>query len=175
MDSIKFIPKSQKNLEELVEFKAKDKGQKLIYILFALFILYTIVIAGFYWYFVLQEKNKVIKAIEELDSTNQPYYTTNNLEQDLFNISNLIENDYDSVNSIKAIESVYISGSSVSSLSYNKITKTINISMTASSLNDITRQVDLFKNLPVVAIVNLSPVTSDDLGSFLFNIEIILK
>lgn len=175
MDSIKFIPKNQKNIEELVEFRSKDKGQRFIYILFSLFLIYTVIVVGAYWYFVVQEKNKVVKAIDRLDSNNKNYYITDNLEQDLFNISNLIENDYNSVNTIKSIESVYTPESSVSSLSYSKVTKTINISMTTSSLNNITKQVDLLRNLPVVSIVNLSPVTSDNLGIFSFSIEIILK
>jgi hypothetical protein len=175
MDSIKFIPKSQKNLEDLVELKSQDKGHGLIYILFTLFLVYTVVVAGSYWYFIVQEKNKVTKAIEELDSTNKSYYITNNLEQDLFNISNLIENDYAPVGVIKSIESAYILGSNVSSFSYNKLGKTININMKLPSLNDITKQVAAFRNLPVVGIVNLSPVTSDDVGGFSFSIEIILK
>jgi hypothetical protein len=175
MDSIKFIPKSQKNLEELVTLQSKDKRQGLIYILFALFIVYTVVVVGSYWYFVVQEKNKVTKAIEELDSTNEAYYITDNLEQDLFNIASLIENDYDVVEVIKSIESAYLIGVNVSSFSYSKLGKTININMKLPSLNDITRQVDAFKELPVVGIVNLSPVTSDDLGDFSFSIEIILK
>lgn len=175
MDSIKFIPKSQKNLEELVGFKAKDKGQELIYILFALFILYIIIVVGFYWYFVIQEKNKVTRAIEELDSSNKNYYITDNLEQDLFNIADLIKKNYNPLNAIKSIEAVYVPGASISSLSYNKIDKIITISMKAASLNDVTTQVTAFKNLPIVNIVNLSPVSSDDSRGFSFSVEIILK
>lgn len=175
MDNITFIPKNQKNLEKLVSLNNKNKGAWLVYFLLALFLIYIGVVAGSYQYFIVREKNKVTKSIEELDKVNSSYYLTENLEQDLFNISNLIENDYNPVNTIKSIESVYTPESSVSSLSYSKVTKTINISMTTSSLNNITKQVDLLRNLPVVSIVNLSPVNSDDLGRFSFIIEIILK
>jgi hypothetical protein len=177
MDSIKFIPKNQKNLEDLVEFKDQKKGQSLIYTLGTLFVIYTVIVAGSYWYFIVQEKNRVAKAIGELDSVNGNYYITSNLDQDLFNIVSLIENNYDSVEAVKSVESVYLKGAgvSVSSFSYSKIDKTINISMTAQSLNDTTKQVSAFRNLPVVAIVNLSPVTYDKLSGFEFSIEIILK
>jgi nitrate reductase NapE component len=175
MDSIKFIPKNQKNLEELVEFKTKDKGQEFIYILFALFIFYTVAVVGSYWYFIVQEKNKVTRAIEELDSNNKTYYITDNLEQDLFNISSLIGNNYNIVGTIKSIESAYILGANAESFSYSKLGKSININMKLPSLNDITTQVDKFRELPVVARVNLSPVTYTVLDGFAFSIEIILK
>jgi hypothetical protein len=175
MDSIKFIPKNQKNIEELVEFRSKEKGQRFIYILFSLFLIYTVIVVGAYWYFVVQEKNKVFKAIDRLDSNNKNYYITDNLEQDLFNISDLINNFYDPVVAIKSVESAYVDGTNVSSFSYNKLNKSINIAMTAPSINDTTKQVSELKNLPIVSLVNLSAVSASGDNRFSFNLEIILK
>jgi hypothetical protein len=175
MDGIKFIPKNQKNIEDLIESNVKGRGFGLIYFLSILFIIYVILILGAYWYFVILDKNKVIREIEKLDSTNQKYYITDNLDQHLFNISDLIDNYYDPVKAIKFIESVYLPGSSVSAFSYNKIDKSINISMTTLTLNDTTKQVSAFQNLPIVQNANLSTVQSDKDNGFSFNVQIILK
>jgi len=176
MDSITFVPQSQKNLEQLEELNSKDKGNNLIYILVLFFVIYIAITVGGYWIFVIQEKNKVTKAIQELDSKNSQYYINNDLEQDLFNIVDLIENSYTPTIAIKEIESVYVSGARVTSFSYNKTGKIVNISMTVPSINDVTKQIEAFNKLKVVSGSSYSEVSSDtsDLV-FAFAVEITLK
>jgi len=176
MDSIKFVPQSQKNLEQLEELKSKDKGNNLIYILVLFFVIYIAITVGGYWVFVVQEKNKVTKAIQDLDSTNSQYYINNDLEQGLFNIVDLIEGYYNPITAMKEIESAYVSGARISGFSYNKTSKIVNISMTVPSINDVTKQIDNFNKLQTVASSSYSAVSSDtnDVG-FSFGVEIILK
>lgn len=176
MDSIKFVPQSQKNIEQLEELKSKDKGNNLIYILVLFFVIYIAITVGGYWIFVVQEKNKVTKAIQDLDSTNSQYYINNDLEQGLFNIVDLIENSYTPTIAIKEIESAYVLGSKVSSFSYNKTGKIVNISMTVPSINDVTKQIEAFNKLQAVSGSSYSAVSSDSSDSgFAFGVEIILK
>jgi hypothetical protein len=176
MDSIKFVPQSQKNIEQLEGFKSINKGDRLIYILISFFVIYSAVVGGGYWFFVVQEQNRVFKAIKDLDSTNSQYYINNDLEQGLFNIVDLIEGYYNPITAMKEIESAYVSGARISGFSYNKTSKIVNISMTVSSINDVTKQIDNFNKLQTVASSSYSAVSSDtnDVG-FSFGVEIILK
>ncbi|MEX0597971.1 MAG: hypothetical protein WD512_15890, partial [Candidatus Paceibacterota bacterium] len=143
----------------------------------ALFFIYSGVVGGTYWFFIVWEQTKITKAIEDLDSANTNYYISDNLEQGLFNISDLIQNYYDPLLAIKSIESAYIPGSSVSNFSFDKISKSITIAMSVASNNptDATKQVTAFKSLPLVNIVNYSAITSVDSAGLSFSIEIILK
>lgn len=176
MDSIKFVPQSQKNLEQLEGAMSKDKGYSYIYIFISLFVIYVTLAGGGYWFFVVQEQNKVTKAIQDLDSTNSQYYINDNLEQDLFNIVDLIDKSYDPTIAIKEIESAYVLGSKVSGFSYNKTSKIVNISMTVPSINDVTKQIEAFNNLQVVSGSSYSAVSlgSSDFG-FSFGVEIRLQ
>ncbi len=70
---------------------------------------------------------------------------TNNLDQDLFNVANLISKFYDPVPVVQSIELSYVLGADISKFSYNKLKKSINISMTVPSINDITKQVVAFQ------------------------------
>ncbi|MGA1050371.1 MAG: hypothetical protein ACO3TG_02660 [Minisyncoccia bacterium] len=170
MKSIEFIPKNQKRLNP------KAKKDSLIYALLTLLLLYTTVIGMSYWLFVLQEKNELTKEIEDLDANNRKYYMTNNLEQDLFNVANIISKFYDPVPVVQSIELSYVLGADISKFSYNKLKKSINISMTVPSINDITKQVVAFQASSLVKTVNTSAVTSQkDNTGFTFNIEILLK
>lgn len=177
MDSIKFVPQSQKNLEQLEDSKSKSNGIGLIYILIILFTIYSGVTSGAYWFFVVQEQNRVTKTIQDLDNVNQTYYIDTNLEQGLFNISDLIQQAYDPTAAIKAIESVYVLNSRVTALSYNKNTKKINISMTVASINDVTKQISNFNQLSsVVSNASFSSVNADNENrGFSFVVEISLK
>jgi len=176
MDSIKFVPQSQKNLEQLEKLKSKDRNNILIYILASLFIIYITIVGGIYWIFVVREKAKVIGDIGKLDEKNSQYYIHNDLEQGLFDIVDLIENSYPPTIAIKQIESAYVLGSKVSSFAYNKSSKIVNISMTVPSINDVTKQIEAFNKLKVVSGSSYSAVSSDrgDFG-FVFGVEIVLK
>jgi len=170
MKSIEFIPKNQKRLNP------KAKKDSLIYALLTLLLLYTTVIGMSYWLFVLQEKNELTNSIQELDTRNSKYYMTNNLDQDLFNVANLISKFYDPVPVVQSIELSYVLGADISKFSYNKLKKSINISMMVPSINDITKQVVAFQASSLVKTVNTSAVTSQkDNTGFTFNIEILLK
>lgn len=176
MDNIKFVPQSQKNLDQLEEFKAKKNGNNLIYILITLFIIYSTLTGGGYWFFVVQEQNKVTKAIQDLDSTNSQYYINNDLEQDLFNIVDLIDKYYDPTIAIREIESAYVSGAIVTSFSYSETGKIINMAIVVPSLNDVTSQIDNFNKLESVATSNYSIVSANNEETgFSFGVEIILK
>jgi len=177
MDSIKFVPQSQKNLEQLEELKSKDRNNILIYLLYACFIVYITIVGGIYWIFVVREKAKVIGDIGKLDEKNSQYYIHNDLEQGLFNIVDLIENSYTPTIAIKQIESAYVLGSKVSSFSYTKSSKIVNISMTVQSINDVTRQIDAFNKINTVSSSRYSVVKEDirNNSGFVFEVELILK
>jgi len=177
MDSIKFVPQSQKNLEQLEELKSKDRNNILIYFLYACFIVYITIVGGIYWIFVVREKAKVIGDIGKLDEKNSQYYIHNDLEQGLFNIVDLIENSYTPTIAIKQIESAYVLGSKVSSFSYTKSSKIVNISMTVQSINDVTRQIDAFNKINTVSSSRYSVVKEDirNNSGFVFEVELILK
>lgn len=176
MDEIKFVPQSQKNIENLLNQNNKGKSFGIIYLLCVLFFVYCAVSGGGYWFFVVQEKSNITKKIQELDNSNQKYYPSTDLNQSLFNVSDLIANYYNPTNAIKSIESNYVSGSKVLSLSYNKINRVVNISMVALSINDITTQAGRFNSLPLVASSSFSEVSAyNDGAGFAFSVEIKLK
>lgn len=176
MDDIKFVPQSQKNLENLLNPNTKGRGLFVVYLLSILFLIYCSVAGGMYWFFIVQEQSSVTKKIQELDNSNQAYYPSADLNQSLFNVSNLIETYYNPTEAIKSIESTYVSGSKVLSLSYNKINKVVNISMVAASINDITSQAARFNSLPLVASSSFSAVSAyNDGAGFAFTVEIKLK
>jgi hypothetical protein len=176
MDSIKFVPQSQKNLEQLEEYKTKKNGNSLIYILVSLFVVYSIVIFGVYWFFVVREQNRVDKAIQDLDSVNSQYYINDDLEQGLFNIMDLIDKYYNPAIAIKEIESAYVPGAIVTSFTYSKTSKIINIAMLVPSINDVTSQIDRFNQLESVSASDYSLLSVDNEGTrFSFGVEIILK
>lgn len=169
MKNIEFIPKNQKVLNPRI------KQDPLVYMLLTLLIVYISIVGSSYWLFLVQEKNKITQNIQVLDTKNKDYYRTNNLEQDLFNITNILSKSYDPTPVIKAIESAYVPGADISKLSYNKVKKSINISMTVPSLGDTTKQVTTFEKLPLVSVVNTSAVSAQKDNGFTFNIEILLK
>lgn len=179
MSVIKFVPQNQKNLEHLEGSQPKKNGNNLIYILITLFVIYSAVVVGGYWFFVVQEKNKVSKAIQELDNSNSQYYISDDLEQGLFNIKDLVDKSYDPTIAIKEIESSYVPGAKITSFTYSKASKTINIAMGVTSIKDVTFQIDRFNELNSVIISNYSAVNADnadnDESLFLFGVEIVLK
>lgn len=176
MDNITFVPQSQKNLDELNGIHSNKKGDNLIFVLVILFIIYTTIVLGVYWFFVVRERARIDEAIQELDSINSQYYISSDLDQGLFNVSDLINKFYNPITAIKEIESAYVPGSSVSSFNYSKIDKIINISMKVPSINNVTEQIERFNKLNSVKSSSYSALSSDDRGvGFSFGIEIILK
>lgn len=175
MDTIKFIPKNQRNLEQLDELNSKSKDNTLIYILGGFFLVYIGIVGFVYWFFVVQEKAKITQAIEKLDNANSSYYITTDLDQGLFNIADLINNSYDSIEAIKSIESAYIPGSVVSQFSYDKVNKEISMAMSTSSFINATKQIDSFKALPLISNVTFSALSSDGSGKVSFTVQIKLK
>jgi hypothetical protein len=176
MDEIKFVPRSQKNIETLLNQNSKSKGWFIFYFLFFLFFVYCVVAGGGYWFFIVKEQFNVTKKIQALDSSNQNYYPSSDLNQSLFNVSNLVETYYNPTDVISSIESNYVAGSKVLSVSYNKINKIINISMVSPSINDITSQIGKFNALPLIESSSFSTVSADkDNNGFAFTVEIKLK
>lgn len=176
MDEIKFVPQSQKNLENLLSKSNKAKNFGVIYVLGVFFLIYCVISGGGYWFFIFQEKSNIKNKIQELDQSNQKYYPSADLNQSLFNVSNLIQTYYNPTDAIKSIESSYVPGSKVLNLSYNKINKVVNISMVALSINDITTQASRFNSLPLVASSSFSEVSAyNDGNGFAFSVEIKLK
>lgn len=176
MDDIKFVPQSQKNIEDLLGQKNKGKNWGGLYVLIILFLIYCAIAGGSYWFIIVNEKSNVTKKIQELDKSNENYYPSSDLEQSLFNVSNLVEKYYNPTEAIRLIESTYVPGSKVLSLSYNKINKAVNISMVVASFNDITGQTVRFSSLPPVEKASFASVSAYNDGTgFAFTAEIKLK
>lgn len=176
MEKFNFIPINQKNIDQLTQSKEDNKFTSIIKLFIVLFIIYVITLISLYWFFVIQEKSKLVKSIGELDALNYQYYPKGNLEQSLFNINNLIVNFYDPNIVIKSVESSYIPNSNIDKFVYNKSNKTINIYMTVNSISDVTAQVEKFKAIDKVSNVNFSSTSSKNKNEGVsFDVTILLK
>jgi hypothetical protein len=177
MENIHFIPQNQKNIGNLTYKSKYNKNKFIIVNLIVIFVFYCLIAGVIYWYFVLQNIDKLKQSISNIDSTNSQYYPKGGeLEQVLFNITDIVKNAYNPINVIKAVESNYISNSSISSFSYNKSEKFINIAMTVPTYNDVTLQVQKFSSIKGVSKVDFSSVNNLGKGQEVsFEVKVLLN
>ena len=176
MENIHFIPQNQRNIGSLVD-KSYNKNRIIITNLIIIFIFYCLILGGIYWYFVLQNIDKLKQSISNIDSTNSQYYPKGGeLDQVLFNITDIVNNNYNPINVIKALESNYIANSSISAFSYSKSSKSINIAMIVPSYSDVTLQVQKFSSIEGVSKVDFSSVNNLGKGQEVsFEVKILLN
>ena len=160
MESFQFIPTSQKNIDQLINKKSSNPDSKVIIWLTFLFIIYSITVGAVYWVTIINEESKLRQAITLIDAENSVYYPKGDLEQTLFNLNDLFDNSYNPIPVIKSIEAAYIPNSMIKNFLYSKIDKSINFTMMVPSINDVTVQVQRFKNIKEIAGVDFEKAST---------------
>jgi len=123
--------------------------------LFFLFIVYVVTIGVVYWFTIFNEQSRLRQSIDVIDAENYVYYPEGDLEQYLYNLNDLIINNYNPMPVIKSIESSYIANSRVDNFVYSKSDKSISFTMIVPSIADATLQVQKFKDIKELANSNV--------------------
>lgn len=151
MDSIQFIPNNQKKLNRFNTKKFKNSFLFSVTGLIIVCIIYVSILGFVHFSLVSQEIDKVSQDIALLDKDNNVYYPQGDLVQVVHNMNDVISQSYHIVPVMRLIESGYIPNVKVNSIAYTKSTKTISLSLTVSSIEEVSNQINAFKNLPVVS------------------------
>lgn len=176
MNSIQFIPKNQKSINQIQQNKTFDISANINILLASLFIIYVLTMGSVYWVTIINEESRLKKSISIIDNENSKYYPKGDLEQNLFNLNDLIDNSYNPIPVIKNIESAYIDKSRVKNFVYNKINKSISLSMTAQSIVMITDQVQKLKSIKEISSVDFKYAeVGGSTSESIFNITIKLN
>jgi hypothetical protein len=162
MDKISFIPAAQKGVSGYV---ANDNAQS-VYKKYAIGIgvigfIYLGMLIFVYWNSLVRKEIMIKKDLAELDITSQSIYPAQNIEQAIFNVSDVISKDYNIIQSIEAIEQVYQSNLVMSSFSYAKESKLLTISATISDFESVVAQVEAISKVSMVAKIDFSNLSVD--------------
>lgn len=160
MDTVSFIPQNQKNIneEKSSKFLSKPYMSTLVVMTICLFI-YASVVIGLYWVFIMQPKSLVNEQTLVLDGQNGKYYPSGDLEQNIFNVSDIIQKRNDISSIIQSIEATYVPNLRVQNISYTKANNTIILVATVPTIEDVNTQVQAINRLSGVLPVDLPPLT----------------
>lgn len=160
MDTVSFIPQNQKNINEQKssKFLSKPYRSTLFWMTMCLFV-YGSVVIGLYWIFVMRPKSLLNEQILVLNGQNGQYYPSGDLEQNIFNVSDIIQNRNDISSIIQSIEATYVPNLRVQNIAYTKTNNTITLVATVPTIEDVNTQVQAINRLSGVLPVDLPPLT----------------
>lgn len=151
MDNISFIPANQKNINGQVLPYSNSKPYSTTFMWITIFlVIYGIVVALGYWFFIAERKSMITEKITDLDSQNANYYPQGNLEQSFFNITDIIQKRRDINKIIQSVEATFIPNLRVKNIVYIKKNNTLLLSAVAPTISDVTTQVAAINKLPEI-------------------------
>lgn len=151
MENISFIPNTQKSSGGYIIDKKENRNKGIIIWLISILVLYISILAGVYWFYIIKTTNDLNQILSNLDSSNSAYYPKGDLQRIALSLNDIISKTYDPLPVIEQIEATYNSDFTGTSWTYDKDTKTISLSVNASSIELVVAQIDKLIAIPSIA------------------------